>query len=91
MIKKVLLFLIRCYQVGISPLLGSHCRFLPTCSVYTYEAITKHGALKGIFLGVKRILKCHPFHPGGHDPVPEKPGKTRKRIKKTRKETLKVR
>lgn len=91
MIKKVLLFLIRCYQVGISPLLGSHCRFLPTCSVYTYEAIAKHGALKGIFLGVKRILKCHPFHPGGHDPVPEKLGKTRKKIRKTRKETLKVR
>ncbi|MGD2092256.1 MAG: membrane protein insertion efficiency factor YidD [Candidatus Aminicenantes bacterium] len=82
--KKVLLFLIRCYQVGISPLLGSHCRFLPTCSAYTYEAIDKHGALKGIFLGLKRILKCHPFHPGGHDPVPEKPVKTRK-------ETLKVR
>jgi putative membrane protein insertion efficiency factor len=87
MIKKVLLFLIRCYQVGISPLLGSHCRFLPTCSAYTYEAISKHGAIKGIFLGIKRILKCHPFHPGGHDPVPEKIGKKRK----TREETLKVR
>ncbi len=91
MIKKVLLFMIRCYQVGISPLLGSHCRFLPTCSVYTYEAIAKHGVLKGIFLGAKRILKCHPFHPGGHDPVPDKIGKKRKKIRKTRKETLKVR
>jgi putative membrane protein insertion efficiency factor len=88
MIKKVLLFLIRCYQRGISPLLGSHCRFLPTCSAYTYEAISTHGAIKGIFLGIKRILKCHPFHPGGHDPVPEKIGKKRK---KPREETLKVR
>jgi uncharacterized protein len=91
MIKKVLLFLIRCYQRGISPLLGSHCRFLPTCSAYTYEAIGKHGAFKGIFLGIKRILKCHPFHPGGHDPVPEKIGKKRKKRKKSREETLKVR
>ena len=88
MIKKVLLFLIRCYQVGIAPLLGSHCRFLPTCSVYTYEAISIHGPLKGIFLGVKRILKCHPFHPGGHDPVPDKIKKTRKKISKTSEETL---
>ncbi|UCH95224.1 MAG: membrane protein insertion efficiency factor YidD [Candidatus Aminicenantes bacterium] len=84
MTKKVLLFLIRCYQTAISPMLGSHCRFVPTCSAYTYEAIVKHGPLKGTFLGVKRLLKCHPFHPGGYDPVPGKTGKTRK-------ETLKVR
>ena len=84
MIKKVLLFLIRCYQVGLSPILGGHCRFIPTCSVYTYEAISTHGAVKGIFLGLKRLLKCHPFHHGGYDPVPGK-------IEKPRKETIKVR
>lgn len=64
--------MIRFYQRAISPMLGSNCRFYPTCSSYTYEAIEKHGALKGILLGSKRILKCHPFHPGGYDPVPEK-------------------
>ena len=68
--KKIVLFLIRCYQVLLSPLLGGHCRFYPTCSNYTYEAIKKHGLLKGIFLGGKRLLKCHPFHPGGVDLIP---------------------
>jgi putative membrane protein insertion efficiency factor len=68
--KQIALFLIRCYQLLFSPLLGRHCRFYPTCSVYTYEAIKKHGLLKGIFLGSKRLLKCHPFHPGGVDFVP---------------------
>jgi putative membrane protein insertion efficiency factor len=68
--KQIALFLIRCYQLLLSPLLGRHCRFYPTCSVYTYEAIKKHGLLKGIFLGSKRLLKCHPFHPGGVDFVP---------------------
>ncbi len=68
--KNIVLFLIRCYQVIISPLLGSHCRFCPTCSSYTYDAIKKHGLFKGIFLGGKRLLKCHPFHPGGVDLIP---------------------
>jgi putative membrane protein insertion efficiency factor len=68
--KNIVLFLIRCYQLFISPLIGRHCRFYPTCSSYTYEAIKKHGLLKGVFLGVKRLLKCHPFHPGGVDLVP---------------------
>ncbi len=68
--KNIFLFLIRCYQVLLSPLLGGHCRFYPTCSHYTYGAIEKHGLLKGVFLGGKRLLKCHPFHPGGVDPVP---------------------
>ncbi|NIO48773.1 MAG: membrane protein insertion efficiency factor YidD [Candidatus Aminicenantes bacterium] len=68
--KKIVLFLIRCYQVLISPLLGRHCRFYPSCSSYAYEAIKKHGLLKGIFLGGKRLLKCHPFHPGGVDLIP---------------------
>jgi putative membrane protein insertion efficiency factor len=68
--KKAVLFLIRGYKTTLSPLLGHHCRFYPTCSAYTYEAIQKYGLLKGILLGTKRLLRCHPFHPGGVDPVP---------------------
>ena len=68
--KKIALFLIRIYQLLLSPLLGRNCRFYPTCSVYTSEAIKKYGFLKGIFLGGKRLAKCHPFHPGGVDLVP---------------------
>ncbi|MDK4479599.1 membrane protein insertion efficiency factor YidD [Fusobacterium necrophorum] len=60
----------RCYQKYISPSLGKNCRFYPTCSQYTYEAIQKYGCIKGIYLGIKRISKCHPFHPGGYDPLP---------------------
>lgn len=70
MVKKVFLFLIRLYQLGISPYIGPHCRFTPTCSRYAYEAILKYGALKGGYLAVQRLLKCHPFHEGGYDPVP---------------------
>jgi len=66
----VLLACIRLYQFFISPLLGNRCRFYPTCSAYAYQAIARYGTLKGVFLAVKRILKCHPFHPGGFDPVP---------------------
>lgn len=62
--------MIRLYQLSISPLFPASCRFYPTCSNYTIEAINKHGAFKGLLLGVKRILKCHPFHNGGYDPVP---------------------
>ena len=69
--KKVLIFLIRIYQVGISPFFGRSCRFYPTCSEYTLTAIKRFGAWKGLFLGIKRIFKCHPFHKGGYDPVPE--------------------
>lgn len=72
MIKKFFLLLLKFYKKFISPLLGTHCRFYPTCSVYMGEAIEKYGVLKGMALGIKRLLKCHPFHPGGHDPVPEK-------------------
>ena len=68
--KNIALFLIRCYKLFISPLLGHHCRFYPTCSTYAYGAIKKHGLLKGTFLGGKRLLKCHPFHPGGVDLIP---------------------
>lgn len=72
MLNKILIALIRFYQLCISPMLGPHCRFTPTCSQYALEAIKTHGALKGIILSIKRISKCHPFHEGGHDPVPQK-------------------
>jgi len=66
----MLLALIRGYQYAISPLLGRNCRYLPTCSEYAAEAVTKYGAIKGGWLGVKRVCRCHPWHPGGYDPVP---------------------
>ncbi|MFP4446662.1 MAG: membrane protein insertion efficiency factor YidD [Desulfosudaceae bacterium] len=62
--------LIRAYQRFVSPFLRPACRFYPTCSEYAYQSIGRHGLWKGAFLSVKRILKCHPFHPGGYDPVP---------------------
>lgn len=68
--KKLLLALIKFYQTRISPHKAPSCRFYPTCSAYTYQAIEKYGALKGTYLGIRRILKCHPFHPGGYDPIP---------------------
>ena len=69
--KKIFLAAIRVYQLGISPLLGSNCRYLPTCSQYTAEAIEIHGAWRGVGMGIRRILRCHPFARGGHDPVPQ--------------------
>jgi putative membrane protein insertion efficiency factor len=68
--KRLGLALIKGYQRTLSPLLGGHCRFYPSCSEYTYQAIEKYGLLKGIGLGAKRLCKCHPLHPGGIDPVP---------------------
>jgi hypothetical protein len=62
--------LIRAYQVTLSPFLGPACRFYPSCSEYAYQAVMRYGPLKGLLLAVKRILRCHPFHPGGVDPVP---------------------
>lgn len=70
--KTILIKLIRLYQIVISPLIGPRCRFVPTCSCYGIEAIKVHGALKGSWLTVKRILKCHPLSAGGFDPVPAK-------------------
>ncbi|MDQ1001128.1 putative membrane protein insertion efficiency factor [Neobacillus niacini] len=72
MFKKIFISVIRFYQVVISPIKPPSCRFYPTCSHYGLEAVQRFGALKGGLLTVKRILKCHPFHPGGIDPVPEK-------------------
>jgi len=69
--KRVLMWLIRGYRRYISPLLPPACRFYPTCSQYALQAIDRYGALRGGFLAVRRLLKCHPFHEGGYDPVPE--------------------
>lgn len=71
MSKKVLLMLIRGYRRYISPLFPPSCRFQPTCSQYALEAIEGFGAIMGSWLAMKRILRCHPFHPGGYDPVPK--------------------
>ena len=72
MIKKGFMWTIQGYKKLISPMLGNNCRFYPTCSMYAYHAIQKHGVMKGTYLGTKRILKCNPFFEGGMDPVPEK-------------------
>jgi len=70
--KKIILIILKAYQYLISPVLGNNCRYLPTCSCYTHTAIERFGVFKGSFMGLKRILRCHPFHAGGLDPVPEK-------------------
>ncbi|WP_152967804.1 membrane protein insertion efficiency factor YidD [Oxobacter pfennigii] len=68
--RYIFIFIIRLYQRFLSPLKPPSCRFYPTCSQYSLEAFKKYGAVKGLYLSVKRILKCHPFHKGGYDPVP---------------------
>jgi putative membrane protein insertion efficiency factor len=68
--RRTALVLIRGYQLTLSHLMFTHCRYTPSCSYYTYEAIERYGALRGGWMGLKRILRCHPFHPGGYDPVP---------------------
>ena len=68
-ISRILILIIRFYQKFISPLKGTTCRFYPTCSAYSIEAIKKYGPIKGSYLSLRRILKCHPFHEGGYDPL----------------------
>ena len=78
--QKLLLALIRLYRYAVSPLMAPHCRFYPSCSEYAGLAIQQHGALRGGWLALRRVLRCHPFHPGGHDPVPQtKPAKNSKK------------
>ena len=69
--KYLLLLLLRGYKRFVSPMLGQRCRFHPSCSTYTMEAIERFGVMRGGWLGVRRIGRCHPFHPGGYDPVPD--------------------
>ena len=69
-LTKVVILPIRGYQLVISPMLGPRCRFHPSCSQYAIEAVQTHGTLKGIWLALRRILRCHPLDPGGYDPVP---------------------
>ncbi len=68
--RSILILLIRGYRYFISPLLGRHCRFEPSCSVYAQQAIQRFGAIRGSWHTARRILRCHPLHPGGYDPVP---------------------
>ena len=69
-VRTMLVLLVRGYQVAISPLLPPACRYYPTCSHYAVEALERHGAWRGGWLALRRILRCHPFRPGGYDPVP---------------------
>ena len=68
--KKICIWAIRFYQFALSPLFPPACRFTPSCSQYAIEALTVHGVARGLMLATRRLLRCHPFHPGGHDPVP---------------------
>ncbi len=70
LLAKPLIWLVRGYQLFISPFVPPSCRFHPTCSHYAIEALQRHGAVKGLWLALRRIARCHPWHPGGHDPVP---------------------
>lgn len=69
--RRLLILALRMYKVAISPLLPAACRYTPTCSEYAVEAIAKHGVLRGVVLAAMRLARCHPFHRGGFDPVPE--------------------
>lgn len=77
MMAKAIILLIRLYRSSLGLVLGGQCRFHPSCSAYCMEAVEKHGAMRGTWLGAKRLLRCHPFHPGGVDPVPGRPAGSR--------------
>jgi putative membrane protein insertion efficiency factor len=68
-LKNILIFIINIYRRFISPIKTGKCRFYPTCSEYAVQSIERYGAVKGMLMAIKRVLKCHPFHPGGYDPV----------------------
>lgn len=68
--RQILVLVVRAYQMGISPVLPSSCRYYPSCSAYAIEALEKHGALRGSWLAMRRLARCHPFRAGGFDPVP---------------------
>jgi len=68
--KRIVLWLLKGYAYLLSPLLGNNCRYYPSCSAYTREAVEIHGVGRGLWMGLRRILRCHPFHEGGYDPVP---------------------
>ena len=72
LLRRLVILVVRCYQLTISPLIGPRCRYLPTCSAYFIEAVETHGAVTGTRLGIKRITRCHPWGEHGYDPVPEK-------------------
>ena len=69
--RRLLMWIIRVYQLAISPMLGPRCRFYPSCSCYAHTAIERYGVLRGGWLGLRRLLRCHPFREGGYDPVPD--------------------
>lgn len=68
--KSLLILLVKAYRYGISPFLGQNCRFSPSCSEYAIEALHRHGAFRGLLLALRRVSRCHPWNPGGFDPVP---------------------
>ena len=71
--RRLLIFLISCYKICLSPFMGNNCRFYPSCSSYAQEAIDAHGVIKGSYLALLRVARCHPWHKGGEDPVPPCP------------------
>lgn len=76
--KRLLIWLVKAYSLLVSPVLGNNCRYYPSCSAYMVEAIERFGALRGGWMGIRRLSRCHPFHEGGFDPVPEHPHKQHK-------------
>jgi putative membrane protein insertion efficiency factor len=72
--QKIVVGILRLYRYAVSPALGNHCRFHPSCSAYAIEAVEEHGVLRGVPLAMRRLMRCHPWNPGGYDPVPTRKG-----------------